>query len=184
MQLIWPRDSSRGTGERVQLAAGVEAPAYIPPCAIRREEGDELPYDLEMSVRYRAGRYVVDHLACLRVEGGRPVDSAGLRLVPVTNLVAAVVANFVWDVEPSEGGPQWTEFLNVAPADAAAGPTDDALRKAAIVYAVAYACGLPPTKTVMTNLGLARSTAGRWVTLARERGFLGPTTPGRAGEHG
>ncbi len=61
------------------------------------------------------------------------------------------------------------------------GPTDEALRFVALAYRLAYALGEAPTKGVMERLKLPRSTAGRWVMRARERGYLGPTTPGAAG---
>jgi transposase len=49
------------------------------------------------------------------------------------------------------------------------------------VYQVAYATGESPTKAVMDRLGLPRSTAGRWIRMARKRGLLGPATPSKAG---
>ena len=65
--------------------------------------------------------------------------------------------------------------------DAKSGPTDEALNAVAAVYRRALMVGEPPTKAVVDDLGLARSTAGRWVMKAREKGFLGSTTKGKAG---
>jgi hypothetical protein len=62
------------------------------------------------------------------------------------------------------------------------GPTDEALEYVALAYRFAYALGEAPTKGVMDRLKLTRSTAAKWVMAARERGYLGPTTPGAAGE--
>jgi transposase len=64
---------------------------------------------------------------------------------------------------------------------AGGGPSDADLRAVADVYQLAYVTGGAPTKTVMERLGLPRSTAGRWIALARERGLLGPATPRKAG---
>lgn len=182
VELIWPKYGL--PDELVEIAPGVKTPVLIPRVQVRREDGDDLPYDLELSVRYRNGRYVIERMVAMQVESGPPVDGAGLRLVPIPGLIFQVVARFVWNITPSQDGALWTEFLGVDPEIAAAGPTDDVLRQVAVVYAVAYACDQPPTKAVTATFGLARSTAGRWVARARERGFLGPTTPGRAGEHG
>ena len=65
--------------------------------------------------------------------------------------------------------------------DAKSGPTVEALHAVAAVYRRALMVGEPPTKAVVDDLGLARSTAGRWVMKAREKGFLGETTKGKAG---
>ena len=61
------------------------------------------------------------------------------------------------------------------------GPSEEDLRIIAMVYQVAYATGTPPTKAVMLRAGVPRSTAGRWIRMARERGLLGPATPRKAG---
>jgi hypothetical protein len=63
-----------------------------------------------------------------------------------------------------------------------AGPVPSTLEAVAYLYRVAVLMGEPPTKAVEETLGLARSTAGRWVAQARQEGFLGPAeTPGKAG---
>jgi hypothetical protein len=53
--------------------------------------------------------------------------------------------------------------------------SDDVLRRVADIYRAAHAAGDPPTRTVMLAFNVSRSTAGRYVQRARERGFLGPT---------
>jgi hypothetical protein len=58
---------------------------------------------------------------------------------------------------------------------------DEHYRTVASVYRTALPSGRP-TAEVMKQLNASRSTAGRWVTEARRRGFLGETTPRRAGE--
>lgn len=169
---------------KVELAPGVRGPAWLGPTTFTPDPDDGFPYRVALTVVHADARYVVERMECSQLDGGPPVDSAGLRLVPVAQLVSHAIVPYVWQGEPAETGSKWTPFAGVSPDDAVDGPTDDALRKLAVVYAVSYACGLPPTKKAAETLGLVRSTAGRWVTMARARGFLGPTTPGRAGEHG
>lgn len=62
------------------------------------------------------------------------------------------------------------------------GPTDDALRLVASAYRLSYVAGDPPARSVQRLLGIPRSTTGRWIMLARKRGFLGPTEERKAGE--
>ena len=60
--------------------------------------------------------------------------------------------------------------------------TDENLTQVAGLYRDALARGLPPTQTIAETMHVARSTAARWVGLARKRGLLGASLPGRAGE--
>jgi hypothetical protein len=57
---------------------------------------------------------------------------------------------------------------------------DDFLEKVASIYRRALDQGEAPTEAVKTVLHGSRSSAGRWVEQARRRGFLPPTTAGRA----
>ncbi|MHB8397917.1 MAG: hypothetical protein ACYDCI_03180 [Candidatus Limnocylindrales bacterium] len=60
---------------------------------------------------------------------------------------------------------------------------DDAhYREVARRYAEAWSRGdRHPTATVAQQMDAARSTAAKWVSIARQRGFLGHTLPRRAG---
>jgi Family of unknown function (DUF6214) len=60
--------------------------------------------------------------------------------------------------------------------------TDNELRRVAAVYRSAHAAGAAPAKAVMGELEVSRATAGRLIRRARDRGFLGPATPRKAGE--
>jgi hypothetical protein len=61
------------------------------------------------------------------------------------------------------------------------GPTDRALQWTAHLYLYAMAISMNPAKAVEDTLGLSHSTAARWVRLARQKGYLGPSEgPGRA----
>ncbi len=48
-------------------------------------------------------------------------------------------------------------------------------------YRAALARGLPPRKVLAEAHGVSRAAVARWVTIARARGYLAPTTPGKAG---
>lgn len=58
--------------------------------------------------------------------------------------------------------------------------TDDFLREVATVYADALQEGRPPKQAVSDELNGSYPTAGRWVSEARKRGILPPTSPGKA----
>ena len=61
------------------------------------------------------------------------------------------------------------------------GPTDRALQWVAHLYRYAMAVAMNPAKSVEDKLGLSHSTAARWIRLARQKGYLGPSEgPGRA----
>jgi hypothetical protein len=52
------------------------------------------------------------------------------------------------------------------------------------LYPTAVAHGDPPDEAIARAMHASRSSAARWVRMARERGFLGPALKGRAGEAG
>jgi hypothetical protein len=62
--------------------------------------------------------------------------------------------------------------------------TDNDLRRAAAVYRAALANGIHPTAEVARTFEVSRATAGRLIRRARDREFLGPATPRKAGEAG
>ena len=151
------------------------------------EEG--LPYRLELRVVHEDGRFVVDQLTVKRREGGPPVTTEGLREVPVAAFLRLAVESNVMRVGPTirDGNTSpwkltWASPLALSErAKGGGGPSDEDLRTVAALYQVAYATGQAPTKLVMNRLDLPRSTASRWVRMARERGLLGPATPRKAG---
>jgi len=73
-------------------------------------------------------------------------------------------------------------------ADGARGPrrgspiTEEHLVKVGTIHRAAVKQGDPPTQAVADAMHAARSTAARWVMLARKGGFLAPAIRGRAGE--
>ena len=60
--------------------------------------------------------------------------------------------------------------------------TDEQLQRVATVYRAAIGRGDPPTQTIAAVMHASRPTAARWVARARDRGMLGESLRGRAGE--
>ena len=60
--------------------------------------------------------------------------------------------------------------------------TDELLERVAAVYRRAIDDGTPPKQAVALAESVSKATAGRYVMKARERGFLGATSPGKKGE--
>jgi hypothetical protein len=156
---------------------------------------EEGRYSLEADVAYeqpvggRMGHFVCNRLTITRREDGPPVTTEGLREIPVAEFLRlAVEANRLrvgpreYDGHTSSWALTWAGPVMLSErARAGGGPSEDDLRAVADVYQLAYVTGGAPTKTVMERLGLPRSTASRWIRMARERGLLGPATPRKAG---
>jgi hypothetical protein len=152
-------------------------------------------YSLDLEVAYeqpvggRMGHFVCNRLTVERREDGPPITTEGLRQIPVAAFVRMAVEAHRMRVGPRQhdGHTSTWELTWAGPitlserARAGGGPSDEDLRAVADVYQLAYVTGGAPTKTVMERLALPRSTASRWVRMARERGLLGPATPRKAG---
>lgn len=157
--------------------------------------GDLISLDIEVS-RDGIGR-------CLAVEvraGSRsdPLTSASLRLplATLTRQAVAAAARMYTPVgesdqpvfrllsTPSDAGEDFYQgFTEKARRPRSGSPlTDDHLRQVAELYRAAVKRGDPPDETIAREMHAARSTAARWVAKARERGILGPSVRGRAGE--
>lgn len=166
------------TGTR-ELAPGVGVPATMTADVT----GPELPFDLTVTVTLESGRFVCERLACARKQSGPPITTLRIRQVPVA-AIAHQVANACLVHVDGESPEQavitpfsWEEVRHAAEQ----GPTDETLRGVALLYRFAYASWKPPAKAVMDELGLPRSTAGRWISMARRRGYLGTTRERKAG---
>jgi hypothetical protein len=146
-------------------------PGIAAPLALEYRVELEGLYSLDFQARYERGRYVVEQLTIRRRADGPPVTTEGIREIPVTALLRASLEGYL-----AHAPVELTEHARDG-----GGPAEQDLRAVAIVYQIAYATGAPPTKTVIQRLGLPRSTASRWIALARERGLLGPATPRKAG---
>jgi len=129
----------------------------------------------------------------VRATGEDEVTGETLRRVPVARLLGLVLAVAAWKVtspttmQTGMAAGAMREFYQ-SYARGSRRPrrgsplTDANLRQVAELYRAAFDRGDPPTATIAGELHIARSTAARWVAKARERGLLGPSIRGRAGE--
>ena len=171
-------------GTVASLAPAVKSPMRW-SATFTPDGGDESepPYRIELNVVIDDGRFTVEQMTCTQHGNGPPVTSEGLRAIPVARLLAFAAFRNVFVVKNApDGSSAVTPFDGADLAEGAKrGPTDDVLRKVAVVYQVQYACGLAPTKGVEDSFKLARSTAGRWIAMARERGLLPPAAADASG---
>jgi hypothetical protein len=80
---------------------------------------------------------------------------------------------------------EWAQLF-ARPPGAARRPyslTDEFLADVASTYREALRTGERPRRAVMAAFGIDNgNTAGKWIAKCREKGYLGPTDPGRQGE--
>ncbi len=176
-----------------QVSAKAHSPLFAPPIPVAPgiagppEETltakDYRGFDIEVEIVFDGSRYVVRRISVEQRDGGPPVTTESLRDIPVAGLLRTLMPSLLWKLTEHPDGSSTLDELDDWPDDATRhGPTDEALALVAQIYRMAYVCGDRPTKAVEDNLRLARSTAGRWVALARERHLLGPSEgPGKAG---
>lgn len=131
-------------------------------------------YTVELKAAYEpgAGRYVTRQ-ATVRSVDGAEVTGEALRSVPVATILRDGLL----------GALQAVMALNFAPPPAdigKAGPTTETLQWVARIYRTALLVGDAPAQAVASALGVPRSTASRWATRARDRGYLSVVDP-RAG---
>ncbi len=160
------------------------APGLVMPDVVTVYGEDVAGYDVEIEVVPNDGRLVARDVRVLQREGGPAVTGEALRSVPVATLTK-YAARHAMAHEYADGVTSMTvRVFNAEVAEhlRSAGPVSSTLEAVAYLYRVAVLMGEPPTKAVEETLGLPRSTAGRWVALARREGHLGPAEgPGKAG---
>jgi len=177
-----------------------ELPSYFDAVAT---DVPRLPYEVHVGVRMlRSGpRAERVELVQLKDDRGRPVGpyvtSAAFRDLALTDLLeraaeeAATVA--VRHERGEDGSASGTlreptddergRFVARYRRDGRRLPDDERLAAVAETYRQAMVLGERPTQAVADALGVARSTAGRWVQEARTHGYLRPAPgPRMAGE--
>lgn len=179
MAKVSARSAGQMLGRLVTVAPGLAGPPEMTLTA-KEYRG----YDVEVTVAFDGSRYVVRRIAIEQRDGGPPVTTEAMRDIPVTGLMRYLMSSALRRETKHADGSSTLEQLDDWTADHVTryGPTDEALTVLAQMYRLAYVCGERPTKAVQDNLKLPRSTAGRWIALARERGILGAAEgPGKAG---
>lgn len=149
--------------ETIDIGDGITVPAQLSATETNADG------DVFVSARYDpgAGRYVVQQVSVTAKIGGE-VTGEVLRRVQVAGHLRLIARAAVQRYGSSDW---WPGEL------AEAGPTTETLRAVALIYRVALLSGDAPTQAVAERLGVPRSTAGRWVTRARDRGFLTVVDP-------
>jgi hypothetical protein len=162
--------------DHVEIVPGVTGPSQF------RIEGPSpdsaVIFAMEYRFSARLGRYVCSELRATNPDG---VSTEALRWVAVADMLktALTAANGPIRELPN---PEHIEPWGLhPPADVAEHPTSRALRWVGHLYRYGWAVSDNPTATVAETLRLPRSTAGRWVRMARQAGHLGAAEVGKAG---
>ena len=149
-------------------------------------------YDVDVVVVAEDGRLHASQVTVSRRPGGPAVTGEALRLVTVAAFVRPSVraSSRLYPWAGLSGDPWAPDSTRVAfglldsehrDRMRDAGPVTETLEWVARIYGLALATGDKPTKAVEEVFMVPRYTASRWVASARERGFLGPAQPGKAG---
>ena len=164
----------------------------LPSKFVGTVDAPEVPYLVELTLTFDSQRVVCDQVTCRRREDGMAVTSEGMTRVRVAELVHLVAGQAVLDVStfarPGRAAVEVLQDVDIPPTPhGRSGPDAGHLRALGVIYTVAHACGGSPRRAVMEKLALSRTTANRWIRLAREQGYLmvGGTAEGGddGGEH-
>jgi hypothetical protein len=145
--------------------------------------GDEFEGTIELDYKLAGDRFA---LRSIRGEALTPQLLRQLSAPRVgENLLQSSLGRFLFLAKAPKGQPSPLKLLEIAASDPEAftteGPQPQALTVVALVYRIAYLTGQRPARAVQLQLGLPRSTAGRWISLARKAGLLGETRERKAG---
>lgn len=158
------------------VAPGLYAASPVTITAVVADLDVELDVEATPMSEGRAGGFVCTEVRATRRGGGPPVTSEALRAIPVARLTRAYAERNI-DSYDAEGQP--AAAPQMIPAHLAelraAGPVDETLETVAHLYRRAAVLGDAPRVAVEEAFSLPRSTAGRWITLARQRGHLAPS---------
>ena len=138
--------------------------------------GPSLPCDVTIKASINGGTYVVDEVRATRKRGGQPVTTELLRKIPVGQILRRAVELVV---TKGQSPAERRDSLRPRNLDG-----DDLLAYVTDSYRFGVLVGASPTQYVAERLGLSRAAAGRWISKAREEGYLGPALGTKAGEAG
>jgi hypothetical protein len=160
--IYWPRESAGKT---------TIFPGFELWNEVDAELDDYHGYDVRALIRLHSERLEVDELKVIRRPDGEPVTGIGIREFSIPALIRKSLSANAPDMPE-----QRIAFGLLTKAEAedakAAGPTDDSLRKVAMVYRAALATQSPPTKAVQDVFDLAARTAGSWIAKAKAKGYI------------
>lgn len=167
----------------MKVGPGIAVPARVTVIA-----EDCAGVDVELEVVPEGGRLVAQEVRVSRREGGPPVTGDAIRSIPIATLTKHAAVHALTYKE-RDGYTEWSPRLltpEIIEQVRDNGPDAASLEWVAYLYRVALLMGEPPTQAVAQALDLPRSTAGRWVAMARRRPeLLGPSEgPGKASAGG
>jgi hypothetical protein len=161
----------------IPLAPGIAAPS---PITLYVDSWEDV-YDLEITVvavaasEDKLGRFECSGVAVRQRPDGPAVTGELLRKIPIARYIRGVGTEW-WQTYSRHG--QEISFADERLTDEKVellrlrGPVDETLQWVARAYQMAVILGDAPLRAVEKSLDVPRSTAGRWVALARERGYL------------
>jgi hypothetical protein len=136
--------------------------------------GPLLPCIVELRLVLKGGTFVVDEFRARRKRGGVPIRTELLRKIPVGQIVRMAVEEMI-----TLGQTPAEREQSIRPQDLG---DAEKVRHVADTYRLGVLIGQSPTQLVAEHLGMSRAAAGRWISRAREEGFLGPALLTKAGE--
>ena len=121
--------------------------------------------------RFVDGRYLTTRLEATPNDG-HPIDFYALqhRMDISAGVREAAASEVIYDARDGE---TYTRHKMM--------DDPDDLHRVALTYAMAYAFGEPPTGAVAQAFNLKTNAASQRVKRARDKGYLPPTAPGKAG---
>jgi hypothetical protein len=134
------------------------------------EEGDDLPYDLQIEVSAEGGHLVPKSVTATTRPGGPPLNGTGLRQLPIARVLFMGFEDSVMRATGKRGGAVTLSPVNYG----------DELEATAAWYRLAMAVGIPPVQAVARRFNISATTARGRVARARSKDLLGPTEKGRA----
>jgi len=158
-------------------------------------ENPDISFDVEMTIAIEGGRIVCEKFTASRKAGGPPVRNVELREVPIAALlelaakrVTTVEGRGDYFAQPEDdggdaGGRADRVIKSLRPSKRTRADKEAVLQDVARIYREAIAVGdSAPRRAIAEKLDYTVGYAAKLVTQARERGFLGPASPGKAGE--
>lgn len=166
----------------------------LPPLEAEVDDS-ALSYLLHIMVEVVHGKPVCVGLEAFRRPGGMPITRRGLNSLPIERLVREIAAQAPWR---KAAGPGYVTYDLIAGADERAAVRrqfeprrgrradpaahDDLIRRAVTAYRELLPTTSHPKPLIAAELGFSPSYVAALLREARQRGWLGPAIPGRAGE--